>query len=397
MSQPPYMISVDEARNLLRSQLRPLQAVTGSLLGSSGRVLAESVFSKIDVPPFDNSAMDGYALAYEKGRNTYRLAGEQKAGEPGRQSVEKGEAVRIFTGALLPGGCDTVVQQEWVQRDKSQIQIPEDRIRTGMNVRYRGSQNKCGDLVAEAGDLLSPGLVGLIASVGVDQISVYSTPKVGILVTGDELIPAGEILGPGQIYNSNLPTLLSFLEQLNIPTYQHQTVGDDPAQVKNALAQFLRDRDVILISGGISVGEYDFVHDALTGLGVETLFYKVRQKPGKPFYAGKYQNKWVFALPGNPSSVICCFNQYIKPALLSLMGHKNAFEPDGEAALTHPWQKKAGLTHFLKGHWDKGKVRILDGQESFNLLAFQKANCFVEIPEACISLDEGAPVQIRFW
>lgn len=396
MTQSQAMISVAEARTLLIKNIRPLPAVECGLQEASGRILAAPVISAIDVPPFDNSAMDGYALAFQSGIGSYRLSGIARAGDnPG--PVEAGTAVRIFTGAPMPEGCDTVVQQEIVSNDGTYIHFAPESIKAGMNVRYRGSQNRCGDQVASAGSLLTPGLIGLIASVGVEKLRIFPAPSVGILVTGDELQAVGESLRPGHIYNSNLPTLISYLSLLGLKDYQSLTAGDVREEVEQALESLLDAHDVLLISGGISVGEFDFVHEGLRTLGTETLFYKLRQKPGKPFFAGKKGDKWVFALPGNPASVISCFNQFVKPSLLTLMGHRNCFEADGEAVLTHSWTKKAGMTHFLKGHSENGKVSLLDGQESFNLLAFNSANCFVEIPEESSFLEAGSTVKIWRW
>lgn len=392
------MISVNQARSILSEYSERAEKTTVSLQNSCGRILAENLYSPIDVPSFDNSAMDGYAMEFDGQRNEWELDGVIPAGNTSEKKVSEGKAVRIFTGAKMPAGTDTVIQQELIERDDKSgvISYHQDKINKGSNVRLQGSQCEKGELILEAGTLIAPGAVGLLASVGIAQVKVYTAPSVGFIITGDELKEVGTPLKKGEIYNSNGPMLQALLAETGIGQTVEYKATDDKEELQEKIDEALLKHDVLLLSGGISVGDYDFVKECLANAGVTELIYKIKQRPGKPFFAGKKDKKWIFALPGNPASVLSCFNQYVKPTLKFMMGYGEVWNPDRVLALEEDHSKKPGLTFFLKGLIEGDKLTILRGQQSFNLQAFSVANCLVELDEERELLPAGTPVKIYY-
>lgn len=393
------MISVTEAKSILSQNQIKGKPVTIRLEDALGMVLADDIRSGYDIPFFDNSAMDGYAIAWKDGKNTRKLRPETKirAGDLEDFVLEESEAIRIFTGAPVPKGADTIIPQEWVKIAGDTFSFEIDKFEKGSNLRSRGAQNKAGDIIASKGSEITPGMVGLLSSVGLEKVIVFSKPTVGIILTGDELEEIGKPLSFGKVYNSNGPVLKTYLQQLGIGEVELATALDEPAKLQSTINAFLDKYDFVLISGGISVGDYDFVKGSLEKAGVKELFYKIRQKPGKPLYVGQRENQWVFALPGNPASTLTCFNQYVKPCLKAWMGKSNVWEPSGKIPLAYDFNKKTGITLFLKAKLENGEVHILPGQESFNLISYGTANCIVEITEERESLQAGDPVNIYSW
>lgn len=388
------MISVNEARKILLDNTERFRSVKTNIGHALGNVVACPVISPIDVPSFDNSAMDGYAMAYNSFQDHWQLVTEIPAGSTKTVHLNKGETARIFTGSPLPSGADTIIPQELVERNDTEIYYLQSGIKKGANVRRKGAQVKAGDVVIEAGTLLTPGAIGLLASVGVSEVDIFSSPMVSVIVTGSELVEAGQPLKYGSIYNSNGPMLKASLNQLGICDIHGVQVQDDEEKLYQSIKLALEKSDVVIISGGISVGDYDFVKTILSDLGIEELFYKLKQRPGKPFYAGKVNHKWIFALPGNPASVLSCFNQFVKPTLKFGLGHENVWQPDTVLPLADSCQKKKGFTFFMKAIQDAGQVRLLSGQESFNLRAFSEANCFVELDEEDEFIEAQALVKV---
>lgn len=388
------MISVKEARRILEEHAPKGRTFNLPLAETRGLILAEDAFATVHVPPFDNSAMDGYAVCNSTETMQWSLAGELPAGTSSSKKMKPGEAIRIFTGSPIPEGADTVIPQELVTVKNGQISCPAGLIPKGANIRSKGSQMLKGQLIVPAGTTISPGTIGLLASSGICKAQVFTPPLAGIIVTGNELREIGQTLKPGQIFNSNAPMLEACLRNLGLHVVQSARVGDHYKETVRLISDFIDHNDVVIISGGISVGDYDYVKKALDSLGAETLMYKLKQRPGKPFYAGKCRNKMVFALPGNPASVLSCFNHYVKPVLKKVMGHQNVWEPEFWGRLSEDVEKKPGLTFFLKGSYQKGEVKVLKGQQSFNLIAFAEANCFFELPEEAEIVKVGTLVPI---
>jgi len=393
------MISVKHAKKLLQRNKLMGKTEVLPLEESVGFYLAEDVNAPFDIPFFNNSAMDGYAIVWQDNHPFRKIRPETKirAGEMEDFTIGEDEAIRIFTGAPVPNGADTIIPQEWVNIENDVFSFEINKFEKGANLRKKGAQNKKGDLIASKGAEITPGMIGLLASVGLEKIQVYSPPSVGIIVTGDELIDIGKTLGFGQVFDANGPVLKTYLQELGIKNMELTKSIDNPVQLQKTLDQYIQKFDVIIISGGISVGDYDFVKGSLEKAGVKELFYKVKQKPGKPLFAGQKDNQWIFALPGNPASTLTCFNQYVKPCLLHWMGKENPWEPLGYFPLQEDFRKKPGLSFFLKARLENGSIVTLPGQESFNLISYGTANCIAELNEEGDYFPSGTMVPIYLW
>ncbi len=390
-------VSVQEAKEILKGLSLTGKKVQLPLQKTLGYWTASPIHAPMQVPSFDNSGMDGYAFAWVDEGDSRQLAQVVQAGTFPDFTLSPGTAVRIFTGAPVPKGADTVVQQEWVRVEGDRLFFELEKLTQGMNLRRAGSQCEQGQLILAEGTRITPGTLGLLASLGVEEVSVFAAPQVSIILTGDEVVEVGQALQPGQIYNANGPALLGYLSQLGISTVKIYKVKDDPNEVIRVIGEALASSDVLLLTGGISVGDYDFVKEGLEQNGVETLFYKVKQKPGKPLLAGVKGSKLVFALPGNPASVLTCFMQYVKPSLGQWMGNPDAWEQAKSYPLATNWEKQVKLTVFLKARLVAGEVEVLPGQESFNLLSFGSADGLIEIGEDQQALMEGTLVPFYPW
>jgi molybdopterin molybdotransferase len=377
------MITVTEARKIINENSLQSKKESLSLKKANGYVLAEPTLSVIDTPPFQQSAMDGYAFSFDDWdkKSELKVIGEIQAGISFNQKLISSEAVRIFTGAMLPQGTDTVVMQEKVEKVEkveNTITIKDINLLRGHNVRLKGSQAQKGDVALEAGQLLTPSGISFLAGVGINQVSVYSKPTVSIVVTGKELIQPGDILSEGKIYESNSFGLTAGLKQLNIDPVSTQTIDDNENEIIQAVRSQLQN-DFIILTGGVSVGDYDFVHSALEKCGVKKLFHRVKQKPGKPIYFGKLNNTLVFGLPGNPAAVMCCFYEYVVPAICNFT--QNDKPQKIKSQLENDFTKKPGLTFFLKGKTGEQGVTILNSQESYLMNSFALADCLIELEE----------------
>ncbi len=392
------MISVSEARKLIAQCADELPPVSCSLREAGGRVLAEDVISNLDVPPFDQSAMDGYAFRFKENEKqaTRRVIGEIPAGMHPGLKPRAGEAVRIFTGAPLPEGTDTVVMQEKVRVEGEVIKIDDALLKRGSNVRLRASQTKMGAVAMKAGARLTPGAIGFLAGLGLTQVRVVATPRIGLIITGKELVEPGLTLGPGQIYESNSFALSAALEEMNIKPVAVYKCDDDEKQITGCLHEAVSAGDLVIVTGGISVGDYDLVKKGMETCGVETVFYKVKQKPGKPMYFGKKGRVLLFGLPGNPSAVLTCFYEYIVPAVNSMCGKISRGPGSERKALAMGFTKKAGLTYFLKGKLCGDEVLPLQAQESYQMSSFAEADCLILLDENKTEYARGEVVEIHY-
>ncbi len=390
-------IAVQEAKEILKGLSLSGEKVQLPLQKALGFWIASPIHAPMQVPSFDNSGMDGYAFAWADGGDSRQLAQVVQAGTFPDFTLQPGTAVRIFTGAPVPKGADTIVQQEWVRVEGDRLFFEREKLTQGMNLRRAGSQCRQGQLISAEGTRITPGTLGLLASLGVEEVSVFAAPQVSIILTGDEVVEVGQALQPGQIYNANGPALMGYLSQLGICEVKIYKVKDDPNEVIRVIGEALASSDVLLLTGGISVGDFDFVKEGLAKNGVEPLFYKVKQKPGKPILAGVKGSKLVFALPGNPASALTCFMQYVKPSLGQWMGNPAAWEQVSRYPLATNWEKQVKLTVFLKARLVAGQVEVMPGQESFNLLSFGSADGLIEIGEEQQSLKEGTLVPFYPW
>lgn len=392
------MISVQLAQQIIEENVFSLSPLTLPLDQAAGLVLAENLYAPIDIPSFQQSSMDGYAFCFEDWQKTKHLiiTGQIPAGSTHSIPLHPGQAVRIFTGAAVPPGADTVVMQEKVKVEKDRLCIEDEKLQAGSHVRPQGSEIKKGELALEKNTVLTPAAIGFLAAIGINEVNVFPKPCISIIITGNELQQPGKPLQYGQVYEANSYALKAILGQLQIGNTELYFVDDQPERVTAILEKALQKSDLVLLSGGISVGDYDFVLQAAQACAVKTLFYKVKQKPGKPLYFGKKGEKIVFGLPGNPSSTLTCFYLYVIPALEKL-SHRKPVARILPVPLSKPIQKAAGLTHFLKGFYDGNVVSVLDAQESYRLSSFARANCLIRIDEETTSVNKGDLVDVYLF
>ncbi|REE05610.1 molybdopterin molybdotransferase MoeA [Marinoscillum furvescens] len=380
------MISVEDALDHVSRQTVNRRSSKRKVEEATGCILATDIKAPIHIPIFDNSAMDGYALG-SAGRS-FTLVGEVAAGVNPEEVLKPGEAVRIFTGAKVPEGTYAVVMQEKVVAKEGEITLEEDVVE-GANVRKAGEEIHEGDVVFQQGHLLNAATAGLLYTLGITAVEVYKPPRVGLMVTGNELVTPGEPLGAGQIYESNGGMLKVALEMAGVTNIQVRQVKDDLETTRATVAELLHTVDILLVSGGISVGDYDFVKQSLEANGVEEVFYKVKQKPGKPLYFGKHESSYVFALPGNPASSLNCFYVYVRPLIENYLGVKSSRQFE-EAVLSHAHEVKGDRPVFYRSKLAKGQIEILGKQSSSMLHSFALGNALVYLQPG--SYPKGASV-----
>lgn len=389
------MISVHDAVTKIRQHTALLSPVAVPLQVALGFVLAEDVSAHVSVPAFRQSAMDGYAFRYDDylQAKEFTVVGEVAAGDDASLSVAPQSAVRIFTGAAVPAELDTVVMQEKTETASDKVIVNDDALQKGSNVRAEGSEIKKGETALMKGDVLSPAAIGFLAGLGITHATVYPKPVVRIIVTGNELQTPGKPLQYGQVYESNSVMLQTALQQLHVTTVETSVVGDDIVDLHDAVNVALDAADLILLTGGVSVGDYDFVVGAVEACGVQRLFHKAAQRPGKPLYCGTKDGKVVFGLPGNPASVLSCFYNYVVVAIERLTGRKALLERR-RLPLFDGFDKVIPLTQFLKAVYTSDGVRPLGAQESFRLRSFASSNCLIVLPEEKKLYKKGDAVEI---
>lgn len=377
------MLSVEEAKIVLMKNVGLLPASKMDLAIAVNHILAEDIFSPVDLPPFNQSAMDGYAIKFKDRSKKLKITGEIKAGDKMIAGISGGEAVRIFTGAAVPDRVDCVVMQEKTEMQNGGLLIKNYPIKKNENIRFTGSHINKGDLALKKGVKLNPAAIGFLASLGILKVPVYRKPDIAIIVTGNELKNPGSVLKRGEIYESNSFTLGAVLSEMGIRAKEIYRVRDEKIKLSETIKRALSSVDIIIISGGISVGKYDLVKDCLEENGVQEIFYKVLQKPGKPLFAGKYKgknNELIFALPGNPAATLVCFYEYVYPAIKKLMGHENYYLPVRKINMLGSVEKKGDRAYFLKGKITEQGVIPLEGQESYMMKSFSEADSLIYLP-----------------
>ena len=374
------MISVSEARKLIDENCKGGRSEVLRLIDALDRALSDDVVSPMDTPPFHQSAVDGFAFSFKDwdGKSKLEVAGEVQAGNVFTAEIKPRQAIRIFTGAPVPAGLDTVVMQEKIEVQGDQMTIKDPLLVAGANVRLQGSQTKIGDVVLKKSHRLTPASISFLASLGITEVPVFAHPHIRIIVTGKELVAPGGIIHEGQIFESNSFALKTALKAMGISPVSVEIVEDDEALIMEAITRAL-DSDIVILTGGASVGLYDLVPSSLAKCGVKEIFHKVKQKPGKPFYFGTYGDVLVFALPGNPAAVLSCFYEYITPAIGKFTGRQ--YHKRLKMILAHDFQRKPGLTQFMKGKTKANTVFILDHQESYLMNSFAHADALVELEE----------------
>ena len=400
----PNSMPVAKAREFIARFLTPVAVIERvHIRAALDRVLAEDVISPLDVPSHDNSAMDGYAVRFADlkadGEVTLNVAGSSFAGVPYQGAVKPGACVRIMTGGVVPAGMDTIVMQEHVKANGDSVTIGGGH-RLNQNLRRAGEDLKTGQVALKRGVLLRPAEIGLIASLGIGEISVYRKLRVAFFSTGDELRSIGTTLGEGQIYDSNRYTIHGMLTRLNCEIVDMGVIRDDPKLLEHAFGDAARCADVVVTSGGVSVGEADFVKELLERMG-EVVFWKIAMKPGRPLAYGRIGDAHFFGLPGNPVSVMVTFYQFVRDALLRLGGRDPLPPlPTFKVPCTSALKKAPGRTEFQRGILSQDangawSVRVTGEQGSGILRSMTEANCFIILPTDQGNVAVGTLVEVQ--
>ncbi|MGA8261801.1 MAG: gephyrin-like molybdotransferase Glp [Arenicellales bacterium] len=399
----PESISTDEALRRILSSITPLEGLERlSLRTALGRVLGQDVLASVAVPGHDNSAVDGYALSGADlpatGVGDFEVVGSSFAGHPFEGRVGSGQCVRIMTGAVMPEGTDTVVMQEHTEQLPGGAIRIDDRHEKGQNTRAAGEDIALGDEVLSKGRRINPADLGLLASLGVNEVFVTRRPRVAFFSTGDELRSIGEPLTPGEVYDSNRYTLYGMLTQLGVDVVDMGVVRDKPETTLEAFRRAAANADVVITSGGVSVGEADYIKSGLTELG-RVVFQKVAVKPGRPLTFGYIDESWFFGLPGNPVAVMATFYLFVQPALRHLMGETSIEPLVLKARCESRIRTKAGRAEYQRGRLatsDDGEltVRKAGPQGSGILTSMSRANCFIVVSPDQGSLEAGSVVSV---
>lgn len=399
------MIGVDEALATVLAEVRVLPEEKVPITSALRRVLAEDVAAEADIPPFDNSAMDGYAVRAVDTRGASRanpvvleVLEDLAAGRVSTSTIGPGQAIRIMTGAPTPAGADSIVMVEETERGDGTVRIFTEA-RLGEHVRLAGEDVKRGQVVLPVGRLLRAADIGMLASVGKAEVSVIGSPKVAIITTGDELVDLTEPLAPGKIRNSNAYSLAAqVIESGGVP----EILGiarDTHEDVREKIERGL-ESDIVLTSGGVSVGDYDLVKDVLGGLG-RMVFWKVAMKPAKPLAFGILKGKPAFGLPGNPTSSMVSFEQFVRPTILKMSGHKTLHRPEVEVILGETVRKKAGRRHFLRvmlERRDGELVALLTGPQGSGILkSMTLADGLLVLPEDATEVKQGEKAKVQLF
>ncbi len=399
------MLSLPEARERILTAIVPLSTQRLRLTAAAGRVLGEELRAPGDLPRFANSAMDGYAVraadlaGLRPGQSVgLQCVGKVAAGAAPAAVVTPGTCIRLFTGSPLPAGADTVVMQEDTRREPGNPEVVwfHEAAEPGENVRQRGEDIRQGQVLLPPGVRLTVGRIALLGALGVESVAVGRQPRLALLATGSELREAGEPLGPGQIYESNRAGLATLARRAGARPTRLPLVPDEPEATQAALARAFHHRDVVVSSGGVSVGEMDWVKSAFTAVGGNLEFWRVAVRPGKPFVFGRWRDAYFFGLPGNPVSALVTFWLLVAPALARLQGVKDCALPTQTGVVAEALVNQGDRPHFLRVRLEGGQVRSAGLQASHALGALAQANGLVEVPPAT-TLPTGTVVPVLTW
>lgn len=403
----PELLPVSEAIKRMAAQINPVtESVTMPLRQSLGRIVAAPVVSPIDVPAYTNSAMDGFAISSDdlpsSGEKSLRLLGTAWAGKPLNVEVGTGQAVRIMTGGMMPAGTDTVVIQEHASMNGDDVLI-DGSTAPGKNVRMAGEDITAGELIIEAGTQVDPAHIGLMASLGIDQVTVFRQLKVAFFSTGDELRAleshAGKSLGPGELFDSNRHTLFAMLQRLGVETIDLGVVADTPEATREAFSTGARQADLMISSGGVSAGQADYVSSTLAELG-DVTFWKLAMRPGRPLACGKVGDAHFFGLPGNPVAVMVAFYEFVQPSIRRMQGCSQLTAPRFAARCESKLRKSPGRIEYQRGIFATGPdgnttVRSTGKQGAGRLSSMCMANCLIVIDADKDGVEPGDIVQIE--
>lgn len=399
------MINFKAAQKSILSNLYKPKTEYVLFSDSVGSVLAQDIFAKVNLPSFPASTMDGICV---KTKNTLtatrskpvvlKIQGVIKAGDFSKKILKNNCAYKISTGAPLPDKSDSVIMKENIKASNQKTIIYAPAV-LGDNIKKAGSEIKKDTLALKKGTLITPQLVGFLAALGETKIKIYRKPEVSILVTGNELVSPFRKISFGKLRDTNSYLLKSALETLGIQPTLLGITKDNLQQFRQKIKRGLMNSDIFLITGGISVGEYDYLKDILSELGVKKVFWRAAIRPGKPLYFGKHKNTLVFGLPGNPASAMTTFYEFTRPAILKLTGHKNIFLKEGGALLENTIYKKNDRLYFLRGVLRKSKksllVKVLKLQDSYTLKSFREANCLVLAARRKKFIPAGSKVKVH--
>ncbi|HEY3064503.1 MAG TPA: gephyrin-like molybdotransferase Glp [Methylomirabilota bacterium] len=390
------MLTVEEARARILAHVRPLETERVELLAALGRVLAETVVSTREIPPWANSSMDGYAIRSEDtDAATLRVVGKVAAGAMPDRRVGPGEAMRIFTGAPMPGGADAVVPQEDVDADEARI-VLKRAVKPGDYVRNAGEDVRPGDIVLEPGHRVGAAEIGLLATLGRPRVAVHRRPRVAILSTGNELADLGTEPGPGAIPNTNTYSLMAQVLEAGAEPMNLGVARDRMDEVEERL-RWGASADVLISSAGVSVGEHDVVKDAFTRVGAELLLWRVAMRPGKPITFGSWQGRSVFGLPGNPVSAMVTFELFVRPALLRLAGHRDLDRPRirarADGRIANPGRRRGYLRVMLRADGHEYRARLTGEQGSAILRSMVLADGLAVL-EGDTTVEDGEYVDV---
>lgn len=400
----PGLMPIEEALTKMLSPITPIsETLTLPLQDALGYVLAQDLRSPINVPPFDNSAMDGFAvrIADVKQANNMLIAGKSFAGAPFEHQWPANSAIRIMTGAQIPHGCDAVIMQENAIIDGEQVHFNQADIKPNMNIRPIGDDIRQGDTVLEKGARLTVRDIPMIATLGIDKVTVYRKPKVAFFSTGDELRPLGTKLEAGQIYDSNRYGIKPLIDNFGCEPIDLGIIPDCPATLTAIFEQAAQQADLVITSGGVSVGEADYTKDILEQLG-QIGFWKLAIKPGKPFAFGSLNHAWFCGLPGNPVSAVLTMYVLVQPLIAKLAGHSQWQAPESIPAITRSrFKKSPGRTDYQRGIYriENGQfvVESTGNQSSGAFRSMSLANCFVVLERERGHVEAGETVQIQLF
>ncbi len=402
-AQAHELLSVAEAKQRIMDLASPLSGRERlGIRAALGRVLAEDIVSPINVPPHDNSAMDGYAVMAsdlpDDGERTLQIVGSAFAGRPSTTILQSGQCIRIMTGAVLPLNADTVIAQELVRANGTQIVVTAGH-RCGQDVRRAGEDVRADDVVLGAGTQIAPAELGLLASLGVAEVTVLRRLRVAFFSTGDELRGTAETLGPGEIHDSNRYSIHGMLARLDIESLDMGVIRDRRDDVRKAIREASALADVVISSGGVSVGEADYIKETLEELG-EIQFWRMAMKPGKPLAVGRIARTLFFGLPGNPVSVMATFYQFVQPALRHMQGHRHETGLLLRVPTITALHKEPGRLEYQRGILERDSdgrlvVRTTGLQDSHVLTSMSRANCFIILPAESSGASAGEAVEVQ--
>ena len=400
------MISADEALKIILSyvKINPIEKIL--INEALNRVLSEDIYSPYNIPYADNSAMDGFAIKAEDTVNAtvdnpakLKIIGVIPAGKVFKGEVKSGEACKIMTGGIIPEGADSIARKEICKEENGYVYIYE-RVKKGKDLRKAGEDIKEGELVLKKGTVITPAVVGMLASLGKSSIYVYKKPVVSIIISGDEIADIDEPLVKGKVKNSNTYTLISMIKDRGGIPVNRGIIKDDKENLKKAIKECL-DSDIILSTGGVSVGDYDYTREVIEELGFKVHFWRLRIKPGKPLLFATFENKLYFGIPGNPVSTMVVFYNFIMPAMLKMQGFNNIFLPEEEAILDEDLKKKDERREYVRGILYKkdGKfhVKSTGPQGSGILKSMVMGNCFIVLNEGKKFLKKGEGVKVTVY